>query len=71
MFITILHILSPITNLVPSGGGSLSDAWSSLTAFFATITNGKMWRSLGWILLGLLMTILGAALLIRPKVSVI
>lgn len=29
------------------------------TAGFATITNGKMWRSVGWLMLGVLLMILG------------
>lgn len=35
------------------------------TAGFATITNGKMWRSVGWLLLGVLLMILGLFWLIR------
>jgi FtsH-binding integral membrane protein len=50
--------------LVPGTSG-LERVGAVLTAFFGTITDGKMWRSLGWLLLGLL--IMGFALLWLSK----
>lgn len=38
----------------------------SLEAFFTALTDGKMWRSLGWILLGILLMIVGVVLWIGP-----
>lgn len=40
-----------------------------LTAFYRVLTNGKMWRSLGWLLLGLLLMIAGAALLLKGRIT--
>lgn len=52
-------------------GGAIS-AFSSiqnaLSAFYAELTNGKMWRSLGWLLLGIALMGLGAWLWIKPSV---
>lgn len=46
------------------GGGipgisQLSDVARVLAAFYQALTNGKMWRSLGWILLGLALFLSG------------
>ena len=37
-----------------------------LAAFFATLTDGKFWRSLGWLLLGLVLLGIGIVVLIGP-----
>lgn len=42
-----------------SSASGVSDVAGSLAAFFATVTDYRMWRSLGWILLGLWLTWLG------------
>lgn len=36
-----------------------SGPWSAVAAFFATVTDGRMWRSLGWLVLGLVLTVIG------------
>lgn len=41
----------------------------SLEAFFGALTDGKMWRSIGWILLGILLMLLGVALWIGPSAA--
>ena len=33
------------------------------------LTNGKMWRSLGWLLLGVLLMIAGTALLLKGQIT--
>lgn len=38
-----------------------SGPWTAIAAFFATITDGRMWRSLGWIVLGLVLVVAGLA----------
>jgi hypothetical protein len=38
----------------------------SLTAFFQAVTDGKLWRSLAWILLGILLMLLGVFLWLGP-----
>lgn len=50
------------------GLGGVVDAGQALGAFFDTITNGRMWRSLGWLLLGVVLIIIGAAMWLRAEV---
>lgn len=38
----------------------------SMEAFFAAVTDGKLWRSLGWILLGIVLIMAGIYLWIAP-----
>lgn len=56
-----LNILGDVLGV----GSSLSDTAATLTAFFAEITDGKMWRSLAWIVLGAALLLLGIALWLR------
>lgn len=51
-------------SLIP-GFGSVADA---LSAFYQKVTDGKMWRSLGWILLGVILIFVGLALLVGKEV---
>jgi uncharacterized membrane protein YccF (DUF307 family) len=46
--------------------GSVQDA---LTAFYRTVTDGKLWRSLGWLLLGVVLLFTGIGLLIGPAAA--
>lgn len=57
------------------GGGGLSgvvsgltDTGSALIAFFTTVTDYRMWRSLGWLLLGIVL--IGAGLVLAAKDTV-
>jgi hypothetical protein len=55
---------------VGSGGltgfaSGLSDTANALVAFFTTITDYRMWRSLGWLLLGAGMITAGLLLLAK------
>lgn len=56
-----------IGGLIPGLGG-LSDVASMLFGFFDTITNGKMWRSLGWLLLGIALIVIGVTLWLKTEV---
>ena len=56
-----------IAGLIPGLGG-LSDVGSMLFGFFDTVTNGKMWRSLGWLLLGIVLIALSLALWLKTEV---
>lgn len=49
----------PAATDVGSAAASGQGLFGSLTAFFATVTDGKMWRSLGWLILGLLIMAFG------------
>lgn len=46
---------------------ALSDTAATLYGFFDTVTNGKMWRSLGWLLLGVAMTVAGLTLWLKGE----
>lgn len=37
--------------------------------FFTALTDGKMWRSLGWLLLGIILTLAGAALWLKGSIN--
>jgi hypothetical protein len=48
-------------------GVNFSSIQNALTAFYDKVTDGQMWRSLGWLLLGILMIFVGLALLLRGQ----
>ncbi len=48
-----------------TGGG----VFGSITAFFTTITDGKMWRSFGWIILGILIMVFGINLWLHNPIG--
>ena len=48
------------------GGVNFSSIQNALTAFYDKLTDGKMWRSLGWLLLGVLLIFIGLGLLGVP-----
>jgi hypothetical protein len=49
---------------LPSPFASIENA---LSAFYDKLTDGKMWRSLGWLALGILLMLLGLAMWIGPS----
>ena len=69
------------SNIINSIGGDIQGAASSagqavsafsstenaLSAFYDVVTNGKIWRSLGWLLLGILLIFIGLWLWVGPK----
>lgn len=59
-------IFSTILNGLTGGvSGDITDVGATLAAFFGTITDGKMWRSLGWLFLGIIMIGIGINFLTR------
>ena len=46
---------------------SFSSVANALSAFYAEVTNGKMWRSLGWLLLGVILMFAGILMLIGRR----
>lgn len=48
---------------------TFSSVQNSLTGFYDVLTNGKMWRSLGWLLLGVLLMIAGLSLWLKGQVG--
>jgi predicted phage tail protein len=51
------------------GASAFSSAANALTGFYDVVTNGKMWRSLGWLLLGIVLMFIGIAMFIGPSAS--
>ena len=65
-----MSLFSGIVNTLTGGvSGDLTDVGATLAAFFGTITDGKMWRSLGWILLGIICLNWGVILLLREPIE--
>lgn len=50
------------------GLSGLTDTAGVLVAFFTTITDYRMWRSLGWLVLGILMVAGGLSLWLKGEV---
>jgi Na+/phosphate symporter len=53
-------------------GGSVSDTLKlaeTIGAFFDEITNANMWKSLGWLLLGIALMLLGVLWWIGPSAA--
>lgn len=57
-----------MAGLLP-GVGQLSDVGAALVGFFTTITDGRMWRSLAWIILGVTMILVGLLLFVRERAT--
>lgn len=51
----------------PSPTAVFSSIQNALSAFYDKLTDGKMWRSLGWLLLGVALMLLGVVLWIGPS----
>jgi hypothetical protein len=49
------------------GATTFSSVQNALTGWYDVLTNGKMWRSLGWLLLGIVLMILGVALVLKDQ----
>lgn len=58
-----------VANSAGVGGAvsSFTSVQNALSAFYDKLTDGKMWRSLGWLLLGVILIISGVAMLIGEK----
>lgn len=50
-------------------GTNFSSIQNALTAFYDKVTDGKMWRSLGWLALGIVLMLVGVAMWIGPSAS--
>lgn len=58
---------APATAVGPVG--AFSSVQNALSGFYDVITNGKMWRSLGWVILGILLMISGLGLLLKNDIA--
>ena len=56
-------------NAAAGGGVNFGSVEAALGAFYDKATDGKMWRSLGWVALGILLMIAGVALLLKNSIS--
>ena len=50
--------------------GGLGAVAAEIAGIWAGLTDGKMWRSLGWIVLGIVLMLLGVILWIGPKAAI-
>lgn len=60
---------SPATGAANAGAAAaarLPDTASALSAFYDKVTDGKMWRSLGWLVLGVVLIVIGLVLWLGP-----
>ena len=58
--------LQQITGINPNVFSSVQNA---LTGFYDKLTDGKMWRSLGWIILGVLLMFIGISLYLKKTIA--
>jgi uncharacterized BrkB/YihY/UPF0761 family membrane protein len=47
---------------------AFSSVQNALSGIYDKLTDGKMWRSLGWLLLGVVLMIMGLALILKDKI---
>jgi hypothetical protein len=55
----------------PPGASALanfSSVQNALTAFYDMLANGRMWRSLGWLLLGVVLIVTGVGMLMKDEI---
>lgn len=50
-------------------GAGLFGLVTTIEGIWADVTNGKMWRSLGWLILGIVLMLLGVAWWIGPSAA--
>lgn len=58
--LTAFDIANPLSDL-----SAISDVGAALKSFYSAMTDGRMWRSLAWILLGLVLMVNGILLWLR------
>lgn len=61
-----IQAASPAPGAIAQAAPAFSSVQNALSAFYDQVTNGKMWRSLGWLLGGVLLIIFGLALWLTP-----
>lgn len=61
----VLKTAGPAEATVPSG--PIAGLVTAIEAIWAGATDGKFWRSLGWIILGIMLMLVGVLLWIGPS----
>jgi uncharacterized BrkB/YihY/UPF0761 family membrane protein len=67
---------TPASNVAAAAGaasavpGAFSSIQNALSGFYDVLTNGKMWRSLGWLVLGILFIVAGLGLWFKGDIPV-
>lgn len=64
--IPAIQAANPAPGAVAQAAPAFGDVASALSAFYDKLTDGKMWRSLGWLVLGVLLIISGLILWVGP-----
>jgi hypothetical protein len=54
---------------IASAAGAIGSAEGEIGGIWADLTDGQMWRSLGWLVLGVMLTLLGIVLLLRKPIE--
>jgi len=62
----VTQTAGPATASVPSGLGGVITV---IEGIWAGLTDGKLWRSLGWLLLGVVLILFGLSAWIGPKLG--
>jgi hypothetical protein len=60
-------VAQAVENQTPAA--TFADTAHALSAFYDKLTDYKMWRSLGWLALGLVLMIAGVALLLKGSIT--
>ena len=63
----VINTAGPATASVPA---PLSGITTVIEGIWAGLTDGKLWRSLGWLLLGVILILMGSWLLVGKPVAV-
>jgi len=58
-------VVGPVIGGITSDVQAIGDVAAALEAFFSAITDAKMWKSLGWLLLGVAFLTMGILLWLR------
>jgi hypothetical protein len=65
--IPAIQAASPAPGAAQQAVPAIGDVASAITDVWAKLRDGKMWRSLGWLLLGVLLMFLGLILWVGPQ----
>lgn len=67
--ISINDLLGGLGSVITQPVKGIEEIGAVLKAVYTTVTDGKMWRSLGWLLLGIIVLLFGVWLWVRKELS--